>query len=340
MTSPNPFEPVEGQWLLENYIPSPTWVVEGYIPCGLTIFAAAPKSGKTWNMMALAVAVCAGTDFMGYRTVKGEVIYLALEDTKKRFQARLQALTDEVEGLYVLNAIPRIGDGFEEELESLLDRYPKTTLVIVDTLQKVRSQFANKGVYAADYDDAGAIKAIADTHGIAIVAVHHTRKYDAGDPFARVSGSNGLTGAADGTIVITPSKSSHDRFTFDVTGRDVERTKITAVFSGGSWSVVERLDSREIAECAVPNEAKAAADYLLSLGTESWGGSASDLMEAAGIEAVRPNVFSKKLNESRSYLAERGIVYELVRTNSKRMLEVRIRAGRDDSDDGDANAGI
>ena len=48
----------------------------------------------------------------------------------------------------------------------------------------------------------GASKSLAAEFRIAIVLVHHTRKADAEDPFDCLSGSTGLTGTADTTLVL------------------------------------------------------------------------------------------------------------------------------------------
>ncbi len=48
-------------------------------------------------------------------------------------------------------------------------------LVIIDTLQMIRGAgYGN--TYANDYRDLSALKRLADTHGIAILLIHHLRK--------------------------------------------------------------------------------------------------------------------------------------------------------------------
>ena len=64
-------------------------------------------------------------------------------------------------------------------------------------------------MYAGDYDDISALKGISDQYGIAVVVVHHVRKLrDANDPFNEVTGSTGITGAADTSFILKRSRSS------------------------------------------------------------------------------------------------------------------------------------
>lgn len=83
------------QWLLENPLEQPGWVVEDLVPCGLTLIAGDPKIGKSWFGLDLALCVASGEPFWGFATAKGTVLYLCLEDTFNRVQGRLQRLVDE-----------------------------------------------------------------------------------------------------------------------------------------------------------------------------------------------------------------------------------------------------
>ena len=69
-------------------------------------------------------------------------------------------------------------------METFLTAHPDTVLVIIDTLQMVRP--ARDATYANDYRDLSALKRIADTHGIAILLIHHLRKESADDVFNRI----------------------------------------------------------------------------------------------------------------------------------------------------------
>jgi hypothetical protein len=64
-----------------------TPVVQGILYVGVTVFAGKPKIGKSWMMLNLALAVTTGSTFLGNMTVQqGEVLYLALEDNRRRLR--------------------------------------------------------------------------------------------------------------------------------------------------------------------------------------------------------------------------------------------------------------
>ena len=89
-------------------------------------------------------------------------------------------------------------------MEFWMDSHPNTRLVILDTLATIRpSGNARDSLYQSDYEAVRGLHGLANTLGIAIVIVHHVRKADADDPFDTVSGSTGLTGAVDATLVLT-----------------------------------------------------------------------------------------------------------------------------------------
>ena len=48
-----------------------------------------------------------------------------------------------------------------------------------------------------DYQDIGLLKKLADKRHIAILLIHHLRKLHDDDPMNMISGSTGLSGAAD-----------------------------------------------------------------------------------------------------------------------------------------------
>lgn len=77
--------------ILTADFPEPVWAVPGLFPAGLTFLGGRPKVGKSWMALQLAYSVTAGGIFLGRRVKQGKVLYVALEDSKRRMQERMIA---------------------------------------------------------------------------------------------------------------------------------------------------------------------------------------------------------------------------------------------------------
>lgn len=104
--------------------------------------------------------------------------------------------------------------------------HPETKLIIIDTLQKVREVGGDNYSYANDYEIITRIKKFADSSGICLLLVHHTRKQNSDDKFDMISGTNGLLGAADGGFILRKEKRTSNAATLEVSGRDQPDQKI------------------------------------------------------------------------------------------------------------------
>jgi DNA-binding Lrp family transcriptional regulator len=78
--------------------------------------------------------------------------------------------------------------------------------------------------YDADYTAVSRAKRVADNYGIAVILVHHVRKAGSEDFLQEVSGTNGIAGAADATMVLKRARGTADGV-LHVTGRDVEEAE-------------------------------------------------------------------------------------------------------------------
>lgn len=137
-------------------------------------------------------------DYITKRLLARDVVVVP----SSRVQARLQHLCDEAnDNLCCVVEAERIGNGLMEQLGEFADGHDYLKMVIIDTFQIVRTP-SSQTIYSADYEDMGALKAFADERGIALLAIHHTRKMGDGDVFNTISGSNGLMGCADETMVL------------------------------------------------------------------------------------------------------------------------------------------
>jgi hypothetical protein len=180
------------------------------------------------------------------------VLYCALEDTPRRAQSRIRQLGEpgRPEQLEFVFELPRTNDGGLELVRDWLKRHPYARMVVVDVLAKVRPG-SGKGdnAYEGDYAAVGEWKALADEHNIAILLIHHVRKMVADDPLEMLSGTNGISGAADTLVVLNRTG---DGITLYGRGRDVDEFDKALGFDKqtGRWSLlgetsdVRRSDER------------------------------------------------------------------------------------------------
>jgi hypothetical protein len=261
----------------------PKWAVPGYLCEGLNILAGAQKLGKSWLVLGTAIAVASGGRALGTIQVEeGDVLYLALEDTKRRLKDRLLKLLKEGEAprrLTITNEWPRLDEGGLDWIRDWLAQNKAARLVIVDTLKKVRPPRGKGGsFYDEDYDVMVSLKEVADEFEVCMVAVHHVSKAVHEDVFNSVSGSMGLTGAADATLILERPRGSNAG-ALHITGRDVEEKAGEDAMSlefcevSGSWTLMgtvketgksdERRQIQEVAELfGKPISPKEVSDML------------------------------------------------------------------------------
>jgi hypothetical protein len=229
---------------LEVVLPEARCAVDELITEGLTFECGAPKIGKSWLGLGLAIAIAAGGYAFGkIKVEEGEVLYLALEDNPRRLQTRLRMLLGEdcpPEGLYIETEWERLDRGGIERLEAWLQEHSDTRLVVIDVWTRLRPFAQNHSDrYQADYEAASAVQALGVRRGVAVVALYHTRKAESSDFVETVQGTFGTAGAADTIIVIKRSRGQADA-TLYVTGRDVEERELALQFAPdtGTWSLL------------------------------------------------------------------------------------------------------
>ena len=145
-------------------------LIDGLLYRGAYLLAGSPKVGKSFLMAQLAYQVSTGTPLWNYPIRKGTVLYLALEDDYRRLQERSYRMfgTAENESLFFSVSAGQLGSGLDEQLTNFLREHPGTSLIIIDTLQKVREVDGDNYSYANDYQIITRLKALADSYGISI----------------------------------------------------------------------------------------------------------------------------------------------------------------------------
>ncbi|PKN40135.1 MAG: hypothetical protein CVU60_17230 [Deltaproteobacteria bacterium HGW-Deltaproteobacteria-18] len=234
--------------LLAMVLPELVWAVQGLLAMGLAILAGGPKLGKSWLVTLICLGVGRGGLVLGHFTAeRGKVLYLALEDSKRRLQDRIRTLcqlepelTDGLENVDFQTSWPRVDEGGLEKLESYIrENVPKgLKLVVLDTLAKIGPKSKPKGLnaYEADSLAMGQIKAIADKYSICILVVTHMSKGRSSnrDPFEAITGSSGQFGTADTAMLLTRSREAETAKLL-TTGRDIDGEAYALRWTHPGW---------------------------------------------------------------------------------------------------------
>lgn len=317
-------------------IKPPEFIVENMIPTGLSLLASPTKYGKSWAMLQLCRSVALGTEFLGHKCNKHDCLYLALEDSKARLQSRQKKQGNgqrSPKGLFYSIKAPTLDKmRLITYLAEQIDENPNIKLIVIDTLQKVRSHVIDKNTndYANDYKELSILKEFADDNKIAILLVHHSRKMaDPNDPFNNILGSTGIQGVLDTMIVLYKTKRGDDNTTIEMTGRDIPSSSTIITFDKREgtgtflWEVVGTPEEQQALKEKRDYDDNLVVRAILKLiekNPSGWSGKATDLMNAiydvtgqcyAGsssglgkeIQSLKPKLYSRsgiELETSRS----------------------------------------
>lgn len=273
------------------------WIIKGILRSGLYILAGAPKVGKSFLVGQIAYHVSTGRPLWGYPVHRSPVLYMALEDDHQRLQERMFRMfgVESTKDLYFSIHAKNLREGLEEQIAGFVKDHPGTRLIIIDTLKKIRPGDDDTYSYARDYADMTQLKKIADDNGICLLLVHHTRKKeDESDAFNTVSGTNGLTGAADGSFIFAKKRRTDSDAVLQFTGRDLQDQIF--YLSKNRETLTWELDRVEVEDFTPPPDpVLIAVSQIVTADTPQWSGSPTELAEALS-EDISPIALTKHLN--------------------------------------------
>jgi RecA-family ATPase len=310
-----------GAWLDAQEFPPLSYAVPGLIPEGSVLLVGAPKIGKSWLVLAIALAVAEGGRALGIEVPRRPVLYLALEDGHRRLQDRCRRLLagDPIpeQFQYITMIEPgRVGDTIAAWIHWHQEPPP---LVILDTLGKVLppTQFGEDR-YQRDYRIGTALKRIMDTYpGATLLVNHHDRKANADDFVDAVSGTHGLAGAAD-TIIVLARDRQEAAGLFKVTGRDVAEGEYAVQFLDGAVWELHGQDlevAREKAQTvrATTGVSDRMLDVVLYAYEHPEGIRRGDIAKALDLDPRQASVYlSRAVTAGRLKRAERGLYVPVI----------------------------
>lgn len=293
-------------------------IIDGLLYSGAYILAGAPKIGKSFLVAQIAYHVSTGRKLWDFEAHQGTVLYLALEDDYQRIQSRMFMMygVNDTPNLHFATAAGKVGNGLDEQLENFMREHPDTKLIIIDTMQKIRELGGEAYSYASDYEIIGRLKQFADKYCICVLTVHHTRKQPAGDAFEMISGTTGLLGCADGSLLMQKKKRTALEATIDVVGRD-QQDQILYLKKDPETQIwnLEHMENELHKE---PPDA--VLETVAKLVKENWCGSPTELAMLLQV-GMQPNTLTKHLNINAGRLFEEyGVQYENTRTHAGRKI--------------------
>jgi hypothetical protein len=324
-------ETITATELRANEIEPLGFSVEAILPFGLFILAGSSKIGKSWLALDMSNCVASGSSFWGYRTVQGDVLYLALEDSNKRLQNRLAKISSSAEethkptDIHFVTKAHKLGYGLSEQIREFLLDYPFTKLIVIDTLQHIRNSNGFTGSYTGDYHDMDALRSIISGYNLSMLLITHNHKSDESDPVNKVYGSAGLTGAADGIFVLEKRNRIVNKAKLTIANRDTEGLQFELEFDRIScrWQLVSIVGD-DI------DEEKRLYELLHHLldGNPTWVGTSTELSSVLtsidSLFSMSSVTLSKTLKAQQEYLlSHHNILCTFTRNKNARLIELQ-----------------
>lgn len=238
---------ISARELCRRRFPPLRHIIPGLLPEGYTLLFAAPKVGKSFMALQMAVAVARGEPFAGLegQVQPAEVLVIDQEEpigAEMKDRYLLHGAADlEPSSIIVVDEWPRIGEGGMRELDIWLEERPDTRLVVVDVWSSLKPLKTPPGVnaYDHDYNVLRAFRDFFQRRGVACVLVHHDKKGKDVGITETPSGSKALTGNANALLWLEREVGRPEgRLT--VTGRSVMETELVATLDCGRWSLREK----------------------------------------------------------------------------------------------------
>jgi hypothetical protein len=194
---PTPYRTLPAARVAETTAPL-RWLLDGlFLAGGAGILGGAPKTGKSFFALELAVAVASGTPGAGHWavTTPGPVLLLAAEDPLAVVVQRLAALAaTRAQTLatlpvdLIVEPVVRLPEGLDRLAATVAQRRP--VLLILDPLIRVHRADENSAPEMAAILDG--LRTLARDAACAVLLVHHARKAP-----ALSSPGHGLRGSSD-----------------------------------------------------------------------------------------------------------------------------------------------
>ncbi len=221
--------------LMDAEFPDPVYLVPGLLPTGLCVLAGRPKLGKSWLALQLAIAIGSNGNFLGQQTVRGNVLYYALEDNPRRIQERLKK--QNTAKLHNVSFVFEFGKSLANAVADLTSNIESGgyRLIVIDTISRAigKADQMDQGQMNVIF---GMLQQLAIKHDATILLIDHHKKSNgfSQDVIDDVMGATSKMSVADAAWGLYRDRSGKDAV-LKTTGRDVEDREISITFDKESF---------------------------------------------------------------------------------------------------------
>ena len=314
-------------------------VVEGIFPVGITLLFATQKTGKSLLSRDIAINLSNNSgDIFGFHIHRsGNIVYFALDDSKKTLHSRFDSLVHLDKCFIVTNdcleeaevvscAYTKVGY-MNTIVEEIIRNHGEVSMVIIDTFEKIRKK-DNCRDYSSEVEELHFLKNHAEKHSYNLLLVHHATKYSNGDPMSQAYGSNGLLAEVDVIIRMDRTEDS-----------DVQRLTIRGNTLADHEILIRRnedftytLVNSEYPDLIIDAPEKAYVQIIKYFtrksqeaenGQYTWSGEYQDFIADLDLD-IDPRGLGKLLHKYEKAFLDSHITYEIKRKTSGMFATISI----------------
>lgn len=219
--------------LLHANFPEVRWLIDRYLPIGLTVLGGRRKIGKSWLALQIAGAIGTGGKVFDQDVAKANVLYLALEDTGRRLQDRMKRQQwPSGAAVRFVTAWDPLDSGGLVSLQTEVTRLGYG-LVVIDTLSRAISRRPDQNAVGDMTAVMGTLQRLAQDCSIGILVLDHHNKLAGSsgsqDPVDDLLGSSAKGAVADCLIGLYRERRKKTA-KLVMTGREVEDREASLQF--------------------------------------------------------------------------------------------------------------
>lgn len=218
------------------------WIVPAMLPEGLIVLAGKQKTGKSWLGLTVGLGVASGEPVLGSIDVEqGQVLYLALNESKRQLQERLSRLL--VMGASLHHAFEymthwqRLHDDSSGGIEAWLVSHPRARLVIIDSWVTAQrdSELQSRVEDSSDNQLFESLRTLAHAYHICILVHFHTNDATANHSFDILTARSGTSTYADGILHLKGVRGTKDAVLTGTGRAYAQRMNLALSFNNGFW---------------------------------------------------------------------------------------------------------